>query len=85
MAAYYVSKPGDQPPRKGPPIPGEDEAVACVPYVPWLCPSCGERSPRTYGQRGRVRYHLCSCGLRFRSIEIAPDQIGDADVMKQLL
>lgn len=54
------------------PIPREELAVACVPFVPWRCPSCGDTKPRTYGARGRVRYHECRCGTFFRSIELDP-------------
>jgi len=49
-----------------------------VPYVPWRCKQCGDTKPRTYGQRGRVRFHECKrCGLFFKSLEIDPDQLGD--------
>lgn len=78
MAAYYVNKPADtpQPARRGPPIEGEDESVAIVPYLPWRCPACGDPKPRTRGQRGRVRYHQCqACGLPFRSLEITASEV----------
>ena len=78
---YMVRKPDDHPepePRRGPPIEGEELAVLCVPFCPWRCPRCGSAKPRTYGQRGRVRFHKC-CGLYFRSIELTPDQLRDLD------
>lgn len=77
---YFVSTPG--PPRDPSqrPVEGEDEAIAIVPFVPWRCPKCGSTSPRTYGQRGRYRYHLCApCGLRFRSIELGPQHVKDLE------
>jgi hypothetical protein len=73
---YVVHRPDGEEPR-GRPIPGESDAIACVPYVPWRCPRCGDAKPRTFGQRGRVRYHECSCGLRYRSLEIPPEDLDD--------
>jgi hypothetical protein len=75
------SVPDPQEPRRGPPIEGENEALACVPFVPWRCPVCGSTKPRTYGQRGRVRFHEC-CGGRFRSVELTPEQLRDPEAMK---
>ena len=78
MAAHYVTQHGDEPERKLPPIPGAEDAIACVPFVPWRCPSCGDGKPRTYGQRGLVRYHECrECGLQFRSLEMRGDDLGE--------
>lgn len=56
----------------------DPEPLACVPFVPWRCPSCGDGKPRTYGQRGRVRYHQCQlCLLRFRSLERFPKSVAE--------
>lgn len=79
MAAYYVSP--SEPERRGKPIEGEGDAIAAVPFVPWRCPKCGDYKPRTYSQRGRVRYHQCQqCSLRFRSIEVDPDKLRELDL-----
>jgi hypothetical protein len=77
MAAYYVNpEPGpERRPSRSPPIPGADEAIAVVAFVPWRCPSCGDTKPRTYGRQGVVRYHECECGLKFRSIELPQDEL----------
>jgi hypothetical protein len=54
------------------------ESLDVVPFVAIACRRCGAQKPRTYGRRGSVRYHLCrSCGCRFRSIEIAADELGE--------
>lgn len=67
MAPQYVTR-----------FPPEDDAdvyVHAVPFVPWRC-ACGSTKPRSYGQRGVVRFHVCSdCGLKFRSVEIDPDEV----------
>lgn len=98
MAAHYLNPSGPPPERRGPPIEGEDDAVPIVPFVPVRCPSCGEdahdldadqagggrrRKPRMYGRRGRVRYHFCECGVRFRSLEIPPSEVGDLPQLRQ--
>jgi hypothetical protein len=83
VAPYVIHRPDDEDPhrrRSGPPVDHERDAVACVPFVPWRCPSCGDNKPRTYSKRGRVRYHQCSCGLFFRSIEIDPDKLKQLDL-----
>lgn len=81
MAAHYVNPSGPPPERRGPPIEGEADAIAIVPFVPVRCKSCGSGKPRTYGQRGRIRYHECGeCGLRFRSFEMPPSEIGDIEL-----
>lgn len=44
-----------------------------VPFIPWRCPSCRSTKPRSYGQRGRTRYHRCqACGCEFLSRELDP-------------
>lgn len=73
MAPHYVIPEQPDQPRRGPPIEGaaEAEAIPCVPFIPWRCPTCNSTKPRTYSQHGSVRYHLCQeCGLRFRSREL---------------
>ncbi len=83
MAAHYVKQSDETPERaahRGPPIPHENEAVPCVPFVPWRCPSCRDDKPRTYGRRGRVCYHQCKCGTVYRSIEIDPETLRDLDI-----
>lgn len=80
MAAHYVNPSGPPPERRGPPIPGEDSIVDIVPFVPIRCRSCGRDKPRTYGQRGRVRYHECECGHRYRSLELPPSQLDEIDL-----
>lgn len=83
MAPYIVSRPDQdpEPDRRHPPIPNEEKAIACVPYVPWRCIRCGNLKPRTYGQRGRVRYHQCpECGVFYRSVEIDPGMLSDLDL-----
>lgn len=72
MSPYFVTQPGDERRRA---IPNEERAAVCVPFVPWRCARCGSTKPRTYGQRGRIRFHRCSCGLFFRSIELGPEQV----------
>ena len=53
--------------------PGDDLGV--VPYVPFRCPRCGA-VPRTYGRRGRTRYHRCrDCSGKFHSLEISPSDV----------
>lgn len=81
--ASFPMNPGDRSPRRGPPIEGEADAVAIVPFVPWRCPSCGDTKPRTYSQRGRIRYHLCPCGLRFRSLEMSPECLADHPQLRE--
>lgn len=55
-----------------PPTPLDDR-LPIVAFVPFRCPKCGACKPRTYGQRGRVRYHICSeCQTRYRSLEVPP-------------
>jgi len=50
--------------------------AATVPFVAVHCPSCAATKPRTYGVRGRMRWHRCQdCGLRFRSWELRPQQL----------
>lgn len=49
----------------------DDERIPVVPFVAWRCPKCGDRKPRTYSQRGRIRLHLCQrCGIKYRSLEL---------------
>lgn len=75
MAAYHVTSDDKH-----------GEYVAIVPYVPWRCPKCGARHPRTTGQHVRIRYHRCqSCGLPFRSLEIDPDRLGDLPELRETL
>lgn len=86
MAAYYVNRPaGEDDGRRRAPIPNREAAVACVPFVPWACPSCGNTKPRTYGREGRVRYHECECGLYYRSMELNSDELKDPEALKKLL
>lgn len=89
MAAHYLNPhrlPLDQSPPmapRRPPVEGEAEAVAIVPFVPWRCPSCGDSKPRTYSQRGRVRYHQCqACQLRYRSIEISAADLAEHPLLR---
>lgn len=85
MAPYVVNPPPEPDPRRRP-IPNEDLAIACVPFVPWRCHRCRSTKPRTYGQRGRVRFHFCrECDYYFRSIEIDPDQLGDLPELRGVL
>lgn len=81
MAPHYLIPDQPDPPRRGPLIEGAEdaEAIPCVLFVPWRCPSCKGTKPRTYSQRGSVRYHLCPCGVRFRSREVP------ASVIEELL
>lgn len=51
-----------------------------VPFMPFDCPRCGSDKPRTHAVR-RVdgvpteRQHVCqSCGLRYKSVEVTPEQ-----------
>jgi rubredoxin len=91
VAPYVVHRPDDEDPnrrRGGQPVEHERDAVACVPFVPWCCPSCGDGKPRTYSKRGRVRYHQCQkCQLYFRSIEIDPEKLRELnlDVLRGLI
>lgn len=49
-----------------------DDRLPIVPFCPWRCPHCGRSQTKTYGQRGRLRYHRCTyCRTKFRSVEIA--------------
>lgn len=50
----------------------------CVPFIAWRCPTCGNAKPRTYGRKGRVRYHECQCGTNFRSVEYEGQQLHGA-------
>lgn len=76
MAPYYVTKADAD----------DGDPVAVVPFVPWRCKRCGDRKPRTTGQHGRIRYHLCQrCGLPFRSIEIDPDRLADMPELREVL
>lgn len=76
MAAYHVTS--DDDPR--------GDYVSVVPFVPWRCPKCGARHPRTTGQHGRIRYHRCQeCGLPFRSLEIEPDRLQDLPDLRDVL
>lgn len=80
---YYVTPPDPPPDNRHPPVPHADEAIACVPYVPWSCPRCGDRKPRTYSQNGRVRYHECQqCGIRYRSLEVDPGIVRTIDELR---
>lgn len=91
MAPYYVKKPGELPPPtpiSGPPIEGEDECVAVVPFVPWRCPRCGNPKPRTCGQRDRVRFHHCQsegCDLRYKSVELSAAQLRDPEALRAII
>jgi len=54
----------------------DEERRPIVPFVPYRCPACRKHRVKTYGQAGRVRYHVClSCGERYHSLEIEPDQM----------
>jgi hypothetical protein len=55
---------------------GPDD-VHVVPTVRWACPRCGNKKPRTYAQHGRVRYHACPCGEKFRSLEMNPADLAE--------
>jgi hypothetical protein len=64
--------------RQRPPADQDAERSPVVPFVPFRCPHCGAVHPRTYGQRGRTRYHRCRACLRlYRSLEIDPDDLGE--------
>lgn len=56
-----------------------DDNTPAVPFLPFRCPRCRALKPRTYGQRGRVRYHLCAeCKTRYRSVEVTSvEQAGE--------
>lgn len=52
-----------------------DDSLRAVAFVAVRCPRCNAAKPRTYGQRGRVRYHKCQqCGTKYRSIEMPLDE-----------
>ncbi len=56
----------------------DNDRIPAVPYVPFRCPNCQKMNPRTYGTRGRMRYHKCqSCGVKYRSFEVSRDQVKD--------
>lgn len=54
----------------------ENDDVPIVPFVPAICPFCGGDENKVTGTQplkaGRTRYHLCSCGQRFKSREVRP-------------
>lgn len=48
-----------------------DDSLRAVPLVLPQCPRCGSLEQRTYGTKGRVRYHRClKCETGFRSIQM---------------
>jgi len=51
--------------------PTEDEfRRPTVKFLPVRCPNCGSKKQRSYGTKGRLRYHQCrKCELKFKSIE----------------
>lgn len=58
--------------------PHDDERRPIVPFVPYRCPKCKKHRVKTYGQAGRMRYHIClSCGERYNSIELEVDAMKD--------
>lgn len=49
----------------------DDDRLPIVPFVPFRCPSCGRHKPRTYGQKGRKRFHRClHCNTKYASFEL---------------
>lgn len=67
--------------------PAEDDArMPIVPFVPFRCPKCQKHKPRTYGQGGRIRWHVCqACGQRYKSMEIDPRDLRDPERLRELL
>lgn len=41
----------------------------CVIYIPLRCPVCRSVEVKFANKDGRLRYHICECGHRFKSIE----------------
>lgn len=59
--------------------------VVLVPFVAFRCPHCGARKPRTYGQRGRMRWHRClACDRRYRSLELEPADLARPEALRGL-
>jgi hypothetical protein len=43
--------------------------VDCVIYIPLRCPVCRSIEVKFVSKDDRLRYHVCVCGHRFKSIE----------------
>lgn len=67
------------------PIDLTEDTLPVVPFVPFRCPNCRRHKPRTYSQRGRTRLHRCqACGAKYRSLEVDPEDLSDAQRMREL-
>lgn len=56
---------GDVVPAINAPAPLEQAIM----YVPIRCPACASKEVRVTSKQGRIRYHKCACGHKFKSIE----------------
>ena len=41
----------------------------CILFIPLRCPKCRSKKITFANKDGRLRYHTCECGHKFKSIE----------------